>query len=235
VQRQYGIALLRAGRLDEAASILDGATLLDRHDPDAWSALGEAQLRLHYYTRAVSSLRTAVTLDSMRAGTWRALAGALSAVRHPMPHPRAELAYRQAIRLDPDDADARYEYARLLDVSRRDVEAMEQLDRALELDPMRTDFHLTACMMHKRKVRLAEALRHCERARGLEPGDAEVWAELATTRYVAGDLVGADSAFATAVRLRPGFYDRRPELRDLWSATREERDRPLARSGADVP
>lgn len=231
VQRHFGIALLRAGRLDEAATVLARTTRLDRFDATAWSALGETQLSLHYYRDAVSSLRRAVLLDSTMAATWRALGGALLAATHPLPQPGAERAYRHAIRLDPDDPDTRFEYALFLDASRRDVEALEQLEQALALDSTRTDFHLTACMVHKRKVRLIDALHHCERARHLAPSDPEVWAELGTALYVAGELRRAEAAFATAARLRPGFFDRRPDLRDLWAATRGERDGATARPG----
>lgn len=230
VQRQYGIALHRSGRSSEAAAVLARAALLDRFDPRTWHALGETQLALHDYSGSVASLRTAVRLDSTMGPTWRALAAALTAVHHPLPHARAEGAYRRAILLEPDDADARYQYARLLQLGRRDAEALEQIERAIAIDSTRAEFHLTACVVHKRRDRLADALPFCERARYLAPADPDVWVELGATLYLAGQLARADTAFAAAARIRPGYYDRRPEVRDLWAATRAERDDPVARA-----
>jgi TolB-like protein/tetratricopeptide (TPR) repeat protein len=81
----------------------------------------------------------------------------------------AEAEFRRIIELNPNYADARVFYARLLNFMRRPDEAMPQIERALELDPHSAYIRGMYAVDLSHARRYDEALAEAQRARAADP------------------------------------------------------------------
>jgi hypothetical protein len=99
-----GKALLRSGRASDAVAPLKNAVRLDPMHTDARVHLGVALALLAKYDDSLAQLRTAVAKDPDHALAWTNLGITLEAVNDVQ---GAAKAYSEAIRLQPDSADAR--------------------------------------------------------------------------------------------------------------------------------
>lgn len=117
---------------------------------------------------------------------------------------RAARLYRQVVRLRPDHAGAwlaRIELALSLNQTRR---ALRQCDAALALCPGHRAVLLTKrARALEARGRRAEALEILEPVCAGAPDDLPAQAVLAGMRHRAGDLGGADAAYARVLELKP--------------------------------
>jgi TolB-like protein/Tfp pilus assembly protein PilF len=117
--------------------------------------------------------------------------------------PAAEAEYRRAIELNPNFADPRPGYSHLLNILKRPTEAMAQITRALELDPLNTLFQDFYAMDLMYARRYDDAIVLLRTTLGNSPHD----------------LV-ALSALRTAYHLK-GMY---PEALEIWKRSYAERN-----------
>ena len=85
------------------------------------------------YSRGVAAARRAVELDDSLAEAHRALA--FAEMYGTWDFPVAEREFRRAIELNPKDPEVRRWYANAIGVSGRFAESLDQMDKALALDP----------------------------------------------------------------------------------------------------
>jgi tetratricopeptide (TPR) repeat protein len=126
----------RAG--DAEASLQSWLAIASAHQSDwrAWCKTADAAARLERWADAAAALERAASLNPKDAAIARNLGAALSNMSHPE---QALAALRTAVALDPDNAQGRLTYARLLNELGQYREAMAQiaegsrlaLDRAL--------------------------------------------------------------------------------------------------------
>lgn len=140
---------------------------------------------------------------------------------------RSIAAYRRAIDLDPDFAEAHAGYARVaVTIWRRDFsdimtsamakeEAYASAGRALELDPENARAYEVLSLIQAVEGEHQIAVTSARKAVDLQPNDAEAHTNLAQVLYIAGDLDAAQASVAIAQRLNPALPT---ELR-LVSAT----------------
>jgi tetratricopeptide (TPR) repeat protein len=129
--RERGMSLVEAGRLPAALSALRRAARLDPGDAASHHALGRLLLRLDRLPEATASLRLATTLRD-DAAAFRDLGLAL---RRQGLHDEAVAAYRRAVALDPQSAEAQAALGDLFELSGDDKDAAQCFHRAAESDP----------------------------------------------------------------------------------------------------
>lgn len=95
---------------------------------------------------------------------------------------------------------------------------IRELQRRLPDDPR---VEAAAGFALSRLGRHLEAVRSLERAAAGEPAVPEFWGTLGSSAAEAGDYELSMSAFERALSLDPGYFDTRPEQRQVWEAAAE--------------
>ena len=98
-----------------------------------------------------------------RASVWAALLLSQGQAAEAIPH------YREALRLDPDLAQAHNGLGGALATARPDDQAMAEYNEALRLKPDLPTAHLNIALLLMKKGDVAEARRHLEKALSIDP------------------------------------------------------------------
>ena len=115
--------------------------------------------------------------------------------------PGAEREHREAIRLSPGDARARYFYGLHVMLMGRLTEAMRELTRALELDPLSKQVLSALAYVHYYAGNYEDALRECRRTIALDSTYFEIYGCLGLTQIAMGNRDEAIASFDEADRL----------------------------------
>ncbi len=198
-QRERGIRLLDAGRLSAAVSALSRATDLDPREAASHQALGRTLLRLGRVAEAAQSLSLATTLRD-DAAAYHDLGVAL---HQQGLHAEAIAAYRRAVELAPEMADAHVGLGRLLEASGEDEEAAQCFRRAAATtpDPEAAGLNLAHALMLEEDFpgaegRLRHALEH-------NPHNGTLTKSLGDVLARQGRFTEASEAFDRALDLNP--------------------------------
>jgi tetratricopeptide (TPR) repeat protein len=89
-------------------------------------------------------------------------------------YPKAEVAYRQAVALEPDDAGHRHGLAEALMEQDKYADALEQYKKLVELEPGTSENHLRLAQLYRRLGQFDKAQSSLERAKQLAPGSLEI-------------------------------------------------------------
>jgi adenylate cyclase len=128
---------------------------------------------------------------------------------------RSLAAYRRAIELDPEFADAYAGYARVAAIAwRRDFseimssgvarhEAYDAAGKAMQLDPENARAYEVLSIIQAVEGEHEIAVESARKAVDFQPGDAEAHANLANVLLFAGDLDGAAAEVSIAHNLNP--------------------------------
>jgi tetratricopeptide (TPR) repeat protein len=100
---------------------------------------------------------------------------------------------------------ARHGLARYTYEAKTGSPEIEDLNRAIQLNPDDPEPHLLMAEALADANQNEQAIKHCERAIMLRPGDHFSWLELGYLRKISGDLPGACQAFSQAVALAPYY------------------------------
>jgi TolB-like protein/Tfp pilus assembly protein PilF/class 3 adenylate cyclase len=106
----------------------------------------------------------------------------------------AELAYRRALELEPNDSGARASLAGLLASLGHPDQAVELIKQALTSDPLYASYYNRLSVCLSGLGRLDEAEQAINRAISLEPGHADFYTQLTTVAIQRGDAKAALSA-----------------------------------------
>jgi serine/threonine-protein kinase len=98
----------------------------------------------------------------------------------------AEKAYQRAIALNPNHAGARTFYSHFLAIMRRQEEAMEQIERAVELDPLNSLFQAMYGMVLNYAHQYEAAAEHLRNILTQTPDERTALAALRTTYHLLG-------------------------------------------------
>jgi TolB-like protein/tetratricopeptide (TPR) repeat protein len=186
------------------------ALLLDPDFPSAWAALSTAYVLLPEYggpamaevlPYAEAALRRAMAPGTEMAEGYAASAYLKWAYRWDLPGAEGE--FLRSIEIDPRNPTSRYWYAELLATQRRWDEALEEVTRALELDPRSAPAHMTLglVLMCSGRDGAEGALR---RALELAPEMHPVAYLLGEHLAMTGDMDGAGAAFDRFADLTDG-------------------------------
>jgi tetratricopeptide (TPR) repeat protein len=151
-----------------AAEACEKAIAIEPKNADAHHNLGLARFELGKYAAAAESFRQALALRPL-AGTYFHLALALERLGR---LEEAEAAYRDSLKLQPDNAQTHYNRGVLLQALERETEAEKAYRRAVELDPKLEVAHCNLALALERQEKYAEAADAYRRATDLDPEDA---------------------------------------------------------------
>jgi tetratricopeptide (TPR) repeat protein len=174
---QAGNALLRAKRYSDAVSPLEQAMALDPTLDGGQESLGVALLNAGRPSEAIPHLEA----SPKTASVWNNLALAYERKNDVA---KADKAFAEAIRRDPNLYDARMNYVALLSATNRNDEALAQLAAAARIAPASVEPHIFRALV------LANLGRHSEAAE-----EAEAAQKI--------DAKAANDQFTATLRLRP--------------------------------
>jgi tetratricopeptide (TPR) repeat protein len=166
-QHEYGLALARAGRGDEALAALRRAVGLDPSLPRAWRALADT-LRASGDDAGAELATAQLIRTSTRDPRLLAAAAALCEDRIP----EAEALLRQHLHAAPTDVAAIRMLAEVAGRLARDDDAERLLARCLELAPAFHEARQNYALVLNRIGRHADALREIEALLALDPDNA---------------------------------------------------------------
>jgi tetratricopeptide (TPR) repeat protein len=174
VHFNLGTALRAKGRTAKAVAELLEAVRLDPEDAVSWYALGVTRHNhLADYEGAIEAYRTAIRLDPNPAlfheSLGRSLVGFGNAMIVQERFGEAVEAFRQAVRLRPDDLASLVGLGGSLVMEGRHEEALGPLGRARELDDGVWQVHVNLAIAQRRLGRYAEAIASYRRALKLAP------------------------------------------------------------------
>lgn len=202
-------AYVALGRLNDASREYRRAIELDPGNERRYRELAAIEMRRGHKAEAMQVLTrsAAVTGDPAAAAAVALQRGDIGG---------ALAKYAEAIRLRPDSADLRNDYAAALAKATRDDEALKQYAEALRLDPSLYDAHMNIGALLSRHDRNADAIIHFEAARKLSPNSTEPHLYLALALAQSGrnreaareaeaamaiDEAAANDQFTSAVRI----------------------------------
>ncbi len=145
------------------------------------------------YSLGKASAEKALELDEHLAEGYTSLAFAIE--NYDNDFEAAEKAFLEAIEFNPNYATAHHWYALLLRNLGRNEESIQQIERALELDPLSLIINMAAGTLFETEGDKTRAIGHYEKALELNPMFINARARLATLKQESGDIAGAEADF----------------------------------------
>ena len=157
---------------------------------DAWRQ-GKLDLAVYLYVQALA-------FDATSAEPFLKIAAIHERLGHPA---LAEKAFELALERDPGNAGANERLGLLYIESRKDEEAERLLNAAVRSDAGRWRAHNGLGILADRRADYALAKKHYDEAQLLQPDNAGVINNRGYSRYLAGDLAGAEADLRLAISL----------------------------------
>ena len=219
----YGIALQKAGRLDEAVQDYHVALGFEPSSAKAHYNLASVLMAQDKIDEAVEHFATALRFDP-EAGDYRYhYAYALERLGR---DDEARLQYEAAVRFKPKSADYHHGYAVHLLRTRRPDEAIAQFRQALRLKPDDVDVHYEIGNALSAKNELEEAKAHYLEAIRLDPKRADVRNNLGNIYLRQEQISQAVVQYEEALRLDPKFKSAEENLRLAKASETRFQSRP---------
>ena len=192
-----------SGRTRERQAVLERIVASDPQNINALLELAS----LHFYTRSIdNSITYYDQVLEIDPGNLNALLGRAEIHRlHRDPY-AAEILLNSAVSLHPNQAAPFRERAQLYRGAGFLVQALEDLDRAKELDINDYDIALDRGLTLNDLFRREEALEDFERAAVLWPSDFRAYVFIAGIKDILGDLDGAERAYEIVTTLNPAYF-----------------------------
>jgi TolB-like protein/Flp pilus assembly protein TadD len=154
---------------------------------------------MEVWPEAKAKAQQAIAMDPGLSAAHTSLALALT--QYEWDFAGAEREHREAIRLSPGDAQSRYFYSLHVLMMGRLPEALREMTRALELDPLSKQILSALAYIHYYAGNYDEALRQCRRTIAVDPTYFETYGCLGLTQLALGRKEEAIEAFDEADRL----------------------------------
>ncbi len=236
-----GLVLHAQGRSGEAAGMLSKAAQLEPGNPDTRYNLGVSLAAAGRYAEAVQAYRAALELNPAHAHAATALEAAKQAAKEEAPrvapedmpktarecyqkgneaaeakqYARAEVFYREAIRLDAGLLDAEINLGNALAAQGKLAEAGEVFGAVLTAKPNHPDVLMNLGNVMCELGRFEEGARHFRRAVELAPRSVDAACGLGYALARAGQFDRAAEAYGRALALDPGCARAREALAQL--------------------
>jgi Flp pilus assembly protein TadD len=159
-----------------------------------------AYLQIGIWRNSVSLFGRAVEVTSRNYVAHDCLANALDQMGDTQ---KAERHYREALRINPTYANARYNLASLLTRQERLAEAVKHLRAAIRSDPTWSTPHTDLGAILARQGNLREAASHLGTALEIDPNDHLAHDYLGVILFRHGNIDASVKHFSEAVRLQP--------------------------------
>ena len=152
--------------------------------------------------RGLAYADRALTQDPDAADAWLAR-GYLLSFRHPDTFEGVEEAFRRAIALRPDDAEAHHQHGWVLHELGRDADAVDAYQRALALEPHRASTLRGIGLVHLLANRDAAAHSWLDSSTRVDPGFYSSYGLRGLAKLRLGDVAGARADGEMSLRLVP--------------------------------
>ncbi len=106
----------------------------------------------------------------------------------------------------------------------RTEQAVALIERSLELDPDRADWHSNLAIVLRDRLKLDEAIAACQRAIELDSNHANAHNNLGVLLRAQGKLVEAEAAYRAAIRVSPEHSDAYTNLGILLNGQKRTRE-----------
>ena len=140
---------------------------------------------------------------------WKVMGGVLAATGR---NPESENAYREAVKLAPQDAEAHNELGIILQDLGKLEDAEFSLRQAIILRPESANFYNNMGILFISMERFDKASENFRKAIILRPDFAEALNNLGFSLHALGDIAEAESALVKAIELKPDFAEANTEL-----------------------
>jgi predicted CXXCH cytochrome family protein len=183
---ELGLTYRALGKTPDAVAALQKSIDLNPDMPEAHNNLGIIFLAGGEQANAEAAFREAIRIQPDYADAHGNLGSLLSAN-----FAEARYHFEIALRLRPDDAATRYNYAMALGRARRFDEAQRELEASLRANPELADAHQLLGDLLMAKGQAALAVPHYREALRLQPASGRAHLALGTALIAAGDVPGA--------------------------------------------
>ncbi len=214
VKFELGVALRRMRHFADALQVFDEVAAADTDHPGLalergllFEESGNREQALHAYEQALAKAPT--DLDVMlRVGCGKAAAGRGK---------EASVLLRKVLEARPNSAETSHCLGRALLVEGNNLsDAQRMLQRAVELDPNRAQYHLYVGWVAADIGQMDKARASFNRALELDKGFADAYWRRGILSARQGAAKDAVSDFTEALRLRPSSYDVHAALADSY-------------------
>jgi TolB-like protein/tetratricopeptide (TPR) repeat protein len=172
---------------------------------DAYSALGNVRVGAfppsEVMPQAKAAALKALALDDSLAGAHASLA--IVKMRYEWDWPGAEEELKRALAIDPDDAMIRHWYANYLSGMGRPEEALQEIERAIELDPFAVMTIAAVGMIHYHARQYDQAISECRKAVEMDPSNGYARGYLGCAYQQMGKDEEAIKEIETVARMYP--------------------------------
>src|SRR5438105_2039658 len=206
----YGSALQKEGRLEEAVEQYNIALQFDPKDAKAHTSLAVALTGQAKFDAAVPHMETALRLEPNKPDFHLVYATLLQRIGH---NDEAALHFETAIRLKPDSVEAHYSYAAFLAGLGNNDEYISELRRVLQLRPDYPYAELRLADALLPNGNLKEAEGHYLAALRADPKRTVCYDSLGKAYLSQGQTSQAMIQFSEALRLNPEYKEAEENLR----------------------
>jgi tetratricopeptide (TPR) repeat protein len=198
----YGLALRRKGRTEDAISHFRAALQIRPEDVEAHTNLGEALLAEGRDGEALPELLEALRLNPTYPNAHINLGVLLDRQGRTK---EAAVQYQEAVDSNPDDAVAQSGLGSVLAALGQTDEGLRHLYTGIQLDPDDADGHYNLGVVLATLDRVDEAVAEFSEAVRLQPDDPKAHFNLGTAFASKDQMNEALEEFKTALRLRPAY------------------------------
>jgi tetratricopeptide (TPR) repeat protein len=214
----YGAALQKQGKLDQAIEQYKSALQFDPNYAQAHINLGDALSGQAKFDAAVPHMETALRLQPNNGDFHLMYANLLQRIGH---DDEAALHFETGTRLKPNSPDAHYTYAEFLASRGKGDDCISELRRTVQLKPNYPDAELGLADALFAKGALEEAKAHYLAALRVDPKQTAAYNNLGKLYLSQGQISQAVVQFSEALRLNPYYKEAEENLRVAKAADAE--------------
>jgi tetratricopeptide (TPR) repeat protein len=196
------------GRLREAEKIYRQILAVDPQHVDALHFLGVLAHQSGQHEDSLKWINQAIDLGA-GGDAWNNLGEALRALDR---REEALAAYRKAIELEPDNAEAHSNLGLMLIEEKKFPEAAQVLQKALALNPSLPSAHYNYGLVLRQEGKLDDAISHWQRALALQPRQKLALNNLGAAYTEKWNPDAAITMLRDAIRLDPDFAEAHANL-----------------------
>jgi serine/threonine-protein kinase len=202
-----GIIHRGTGEYEQAVEKLRQAVALDAHNANAYRELGHAYEMLGLANKAESAYQRAIQL---RPSYWGGYSYLGVFYYNQGRYEEAAAQFRQITQLSPDNVRGYSNLGGAYLHLERWTDAREAFERSLEVEPNFDAYSNLGTLYHFYEADFTDAAQMYEKALELDDRDYQIWGNLASARYWAGDHEKARHAYQRAIRMAQAKRDVNP-------------------------
>ena len=197
---QSGLAHHRAGRLEQAEVAYSQVLEVHPRNEHALHLMGLVAFQAGKPELAATYIEAAIKCDVFHAPFWADLAEIYRALDR---IPEAVSAYRKALDMNPEMADAWTHFCTLLELTGEAEEGLACYRKALEIDPEYAGAHAFLGVALQQHGQFDEAQQSLERAVKLAPENPEIYLQLGRCLHAQNKWLDAIACYQKVRRIEP--------------------------------